>query len=210
MSISILIVDDHALVREGIRAFLQTQTDLSVVGEAADGERALELAQALHPDVVLLDLVLPGGGPTLARELSALQPAPRLVVLTSFEDDARAADMLEAGALSFVLKDLAPSELAQVIRRAAADEPVLHPRIAARLVRRLRGGAAPADAALSQREREVLSLIAQGLSNLDIAQRLNIGEKTVKTHVSNLLAKLGVSDRTQAAIYAWRHRLVSA
>jgi two-component system, NarL family, response regulator LiaR len=205
----VVIADDHQIVRDGIRAYFATQPDIALVGEAADGaEAALRCAQ-LKPDVALIDLMMPGGGVEATRRIKAHQPDVQVVILTSFEDDQQILAAIQAGALSYVLKDIAASALADTVRRAAQGDAVIHPRVAARLAQALRsdGGAAGRIASLSQRERDVLNLIAQGLPNLDIAEKLGIGEKTVKTHVSNLLAKLDVSDRTQAAIYAWRHGL---
>lgn len=204
--IRILIVDDHAVVRRGLGSFLATAPDLQVVGEAATGEEAVALAPVLRPDVVLMDLVLPGmDGVEATRRLLAACPGARVVVLTSYPDDERVIPALQAGALSYLLKDVAPDALAAAIRAAARGEPVLHPVAQAGLVRALgRPGPAPD---LTPREREVLALVAQGLSNQAIAGRLGIAERTVKAHISNLLAKLDLQDRTQLAIYALRNRL---
>ncbi len=210
-AIRVLIADDHQIVRDGIRAFFATQPDLAVVGEAADGNDATARCGALKPDVALIDLVMPGGGVEATRRIKASLPDTQVVILTSFEDDQQILAAIQAGALSYVLKDIPASALADTVRRAARGEAVIHPRVAARLANVLRadGSAASRISTLSQRERDVLSLIAQGQSNLAIAEALGIGEKTVKTHVSNLLAKLEVADRTQAAIYAWRHGLAA-
>jgi NarL family two-component system response regulator LiaR len=212
--ISVLIVDDHAVVREGLRTFLELQDGIEVVGEAADGERALVEAQALRPDVILMDLVMPGlGGIGAMRELRGLVPASRIIVLTSFLDDERLMPALQAGAAGYLLKDVEPAELARAVRSACADEAMIDPTVAARLLHTLSegrpagrafadAGAEAAAATLTRREREVLELIAAGRSNKRIALELGIAEKTVKTHVGHLLAKLGVSDRTQAALLA--------
>ena len=206
-SIRVLIADDHAMVRNGIRAFLATQADIVIVGEAADAETAARLCADLKPDVALLDLRMPaGGGIAAARSIAEATPGTRTVMLTSFDgaSDIRAA--IDAGVLSWVMKDIAALELAEVIRKARRDEAVWHPRAAAVLQQTLHEKSAPASplADLSPRERGVLDLIAEGLNNAEIADRLGIGEKTVKTHVSNVLAKLGLSDRTQVAVAAWR------
>jgi NarL family two-component system response regulator LiaR len=213
--ISVLIVDDHAVVREGLRTFLELQDGIEVVGEAADGERALVEAQALQPDVILMDLVMPGlGGIGAMRELRGLVPASRIIVLTSFLDDERLMPALQAGAAGYLLKDVEPAELARAVRSACADEAMIDPTVAARLLHTLSderpagrafadaGAEADGAATLTRREREVLELIAAGRSNKRIALELGIAEKTVKTHVGHLLAKLGVSDRTQAALLA--------
>lgn len=212
-AIRVVIADDHAMVRNGIRAFLATQADILIVGEAADAEAAAILCADLRPDVALLDLRMPaGGGISAARRIAELSPDTRNVVLTSFDsaEDIRAA--IEAGVLSWVMKDIAALELAEVVRKARRNEAVLHPRAAAVLMHSLRGRAPTPSplSTLSPRERDVLELIAEGLSNADIAVRLGIGEKTVKTHVSNLLAKLELSDRTQVAVAAWREGWVGA
>ena len=212
-AIRVVIVDDHVLVRQGIRSFLDTEPDLSIVGEAGDAYTAIAICTAEKPDVVLVDLVMPGGGVEAARGIKQTSPNTAIIVLTSFEDDARMLEAIQAGALSYLLKDIAAEDLASAVRLAARGEATLHPRIAARLVNAVRnpagGGPALADI-LSQRERDVLMLIAEGMSNIQIATRLEIGEKTVKTHVSNLLGKLGVNDRTQAAVFAWRRGWVSS
>lgn len=205
--IRIVIVDDHVLVRQGIRAFLETHADLAIVGEAGDSAAATALCAAQRPQVALVDLVMPGGGIAATRDIRAASPATQVVLLTSFEDAQQIVAAVRAGAISCLLKDIDADSLADAIRRSAAGEAVLHPRVAGYLVGALRhglGAGAEALESLSQREREVLELMAEGMSNSLIAERLGIGEKTVKTHVSNVLAKLGVADRTQAAVFAWR------
>jgi len=205
----ILIADDHVLVREGIRNFLDTEPDLEIVGEAGDADGAIALARTQAPDVALLDLRMPGGGVEATRRIREVAPAAQVVILSSFEDDEGVRGAIEAGAISYVLKDVGAEALAETIRRAARGEATLHPRVAARLLHGMRPGGSNAVAtALSPREREVLLLIGEGLDNREIAERLAIGEKTVKTHVSNLLGKLGVSDRTRAAVWAWREGMV--
>jgi NarL family two-component system response regulator LiaR len=210
--ITVLIADDHAVVREGIRSFLAVQEDIDVVGEAEDGARAVAAVERLVPDVVLMDLVMPQmDGLEALRELRAVSPTTRVVVLTSYAQDEKVLAAIRAGAAGYLLKDVRPPELLEAIRRAADGEAWLHPTAAARLMRELaeRGAAEEADAArLTPRELEVLRLLAQGRSNKAIAQELVVSEKTVKTHVSNILAKLHLADRTQAALYAVRQRLV--
>lgn len=205
--IRIVIADDHDLVRQGIRGFLETHADLSIVGEAGNASEAVSVCKEQTPDVALVDLVMPGGGIEATRAIRAASPKTQVVLLTSFEDVRQIVAAVQAGALSCLLKDVDADALADALRKAAQGEAVLHPRIAARLMDAMRRGVEPGSGALeslSQRERETLALVAEGLSNQMIAERLGIGEKTVKTHVSNVLGKLNVSDRTQAAVYAWR------
>jgi NarL family two-component system response regulator LiaR len=208
--IRIVIADDHVLVRQGIRAFLETHADLSIVGEAEDGAEALRLCVAMQPHVALIDLVMPGGGIETTRTIREACPQTQVVLLTSFEDPQQIVAAVRAGALSCLLKDVDADALADAVRKASRGEAVLHQRVAARLMELLRKESEPGSEMLdllSQREREVLALIAEGLNNLLIAERLGIGEKTVKTHVSNVLGKLDVSDRTQAAVFAWKSGL---
>lgn len=211
--ISLLITDDHALVRQGIRAFLELQPDLIVIGEAGSGEEAMHMAAELVPDVVLMDLVMPGiGGVEATRQVKQVSPHSQVIVLTSYHEDEYIFPALRAGALSYVLKDVGPDELADTVRKAAQGESVLHPRVAARVVQELRGTRRDIPnlfTELSDRELEVLRLIADGLSNAEIAGKLVISEKTVKGHVSNILGKLHMMDRTQAAVFAWQQGLVA-
>ncbi|HKV86325.1 MAG TPA: response regulator transcription factor [Ktedonobacterales bacterium] len=210
--ITVMMVDDHAIVRQGVRAFLETQPDLVVAGEAGSGQEAVHLAGELAPDVVLMDLIMPGmDGVETTRLLKQVSPRSQVIVLTSYHEDEHIFPAIRAGALSYLLKDVAPPELADAIRKAARGEAVLHPRVAARVVQELHG--AKRDTfnpftELSERELEVLKLIAGGASNEEIAGKLIISEKTVKSHVSNILSKLHVADRTQAAVYAWREGVV--
>ena len=210
--VTILIVDDHLLVRQGVRAFLETQPDIRVVGDVGSAEEAVQLATELVPDVVLMDLVMPGiDGVEATRRLRRVSPRSQVLVLTSYHQDEHIFPAIRAGALSYLLKDVSPLELAEAVRRAARGEAVLHPRVAARVVQELQGARAEAFnpwSDLSERELEVLRLIADGMDNADIAARLVISEKTVKSHVSNILSKLHVGDRTQAAVYAWREGVV--
>jgi two-component system, NarL family, response regulator LiaR len=211
--IRVLIVDDHAVVREGLRTFLSLQDGLEVVGEAADGVAALEQAAALEPDVILMDLVMPRlDGLGAMRELRARGASARVIVLTSFLDDDRLMPALQAGAAGYLLKDVEPAELARAVRAAHAGDALLDPTVAARVVAAIADGsasvAAPDQDRLTRREFEVLGLIARGRSNKRIAFELGISEKTVKTHVGHVLAKLGVTDRTQAALLAVQQGLV--
>lgn len=203
--IRVLIVDDHAVVREGLRTFLELQDGLHVVGEAGDGVEAVREAERLRPDVVVMDLVMPErDGVEAMRELRERVPATRVLVLTSFLDDERLLPALRAGAAGYLLKNVQPQDLARAIRAADAGEAMIDPAVAARLVDALVEGEGAPRAELTAREQEVLGLIGRGFANKRIARELGIAEKTVKSHVSHVLAKLGVSDRTQAALYAAR------
>lgn len=210
--ITLLIVDDHELVRRGVRTFLAKHPDIVVLAEAASGEEALALAAELAPDVALVDLVLPGmGGVEVTRHIKQLSPHTQVIVLTSYHEDEHIFPAIRAGALSYLLKDVGTMELSSAVRKAAHGEAVLHPHVAARLVHELRGTSSARDAAtplLSEREQEVLRLVADGCSNAAIAEQLVISEYTVKNHVSNILGKLHLADRTQAAVYAWRAGLM--
>jgi DNA-binding NarL/FixJ family response regulator len=211
--IRVLIADDHAVVRQGLRTFLDLQDDVEVVAEAADGEEAVAAAIQLTPDVILLDLAMPKlDGVAALRQLRESAPGSRVIVLTSFGEDERLFIALRAGAAGYLLKDVEPAELVRAIRTAHAGQSPLSPAVAARVVEELASGGGAARAAadeLTPRELEVLCLIARGRSNKRIALELGVAEKTVKTHVSHVLAKLGLSDRTQAALYAVREGLVS-
>jgi DNA-binding NarL/FixJ family response regulator len=206
--IRVLVVDDHAVVREGLRTFLELQDGIEVAGEAADGEEAIEAAGRLRPDVVLMDLVMPAlDGLAAMRVLRERVPGARVIVLTSFADDDKLLPALRAGAAGYLLKNAEPQELARAVRAAHAGEALLDPHVAARLVDALAGKKEPLDR-LTPREREVLQLIGRGFSNKRIARELRLSEKTVKTHVGHVLAKLGVDDRTQAAVFAVRTGLI--
>jgi NarL family two-component system response regulator LiaR len=211
-TIGVLVVDDHAVVREGLRSFLELQEGIEVVGEAADGEEALRRAEELRPDVILMDLVMPKlDGVGAMRELRRRLPESRVIVLTSFADDDRLLPAIQAGAAGYLLKDAEPRELARAVRAANDGEALLDPAVAARLVEAIAQapGEEPPER-LTPREREVLELIGRGLSNKLIARELEVSEKTVKNHVSHVLAKLGVSDRTQAALHAERTGLLDS
>ncbi len=206
--ITVLLVDDHKVVRQGVRAFLQTQSDIEVVAEADSGETAVTLAAEHAPDVVLMDLVMPGmDGVAATRQVKAQSPRTQIIILTSYHQDEHIFPAIRAGALSYLLKDIDPAALAEAVRQAAVGEAVLHPRVAARVVQELHGSrqeSVNVFTELSDRELEVLRLIADGASNSSIAGQLVISEKTVKSHVSNILSKLHLADRTQAAVLAWR------
>ena len=203
-----LVVDDHAVVREGLRTFLELQDGIEVAGEAADGEQAIEAVERLRPDVVLMDLVMPKlDGLGAMRELRERAPSLRVIVLTSFLDDDKLLPALRAGAAGYLLKNAQPQELARAVRAAHSGEALLDPVVAARLVEALAGDEEPLDR-LTPREREVLELIGRGFPNKRIARELEVSEKTVKAHVGHVFAKLGVTDRTQAAVVAVRAGLV--
>jgi DNA-binding NarL/FixJ family response regulator len=213
VTIRVLIADDHAVVRQGLRTFLELQDEIEVVGEAADGIEALELVQRTEPDVALLDLVMPRlGGLEAIRRIREVAPATRVLVLTSFADDDTVLPALRAGAAGYLLKDVQPPELVGAIRTVHAGEALLAPAVATMLVEQLAAedgdGAADRQEHLTRREREVLVLLARGRANKVIARDLGVSERTVKTHVSNILGKLNLTDRTQAAVYAVRHGIV--
>jgi DNA-binding NarL/FixJ family response regulator len=208
--IRVLVVDDHAVVREGLRSFLELQDGIEVAGEAGDGEEALAEAARLEPDVVLMDLVMPHlDGVAALRRLRETQPHARVIVLTSFLDDDKLLPALRAGAAGYLLKNAPPQEVARAVRVAHDGGAVIDPVVAARLVDALAaaGETDPLDR-LTPREREVLVLLGRGFPNKQIASKLRLSEKTVKTHVGRVLAKLGVADRTQAAVLAVRAGLV--
>ena len=205
--VTVFIVDDHAVVRRGIRALLEAEDDFLVVGEAGSGGEAVLLAADLAPDVVLMDLMMPGiDGVEATRLLKQRSPRSQVIVLTSYHEDEHIFPAIRAGALSYLLKGVGLDELTEAVRKAAKGEATLHPHVAARLVQEIHGASqekASLYQTLSEREREVLRLIAEGFSNALIAEKLVISERTVKSHVNNILSKLHVADRTQAAIYAW-------
>ena len=211
-AITVMIVDDHEMVRLGACSYLEAQPDISVVAQAGSGEEAIKLAQEFIPDVVLMDLVMPGmDGVETTRRVKNISPRTQIVILTSFHQDEFIFPALQAGAISYLLKDVKAKELVEAIRRAARGEATLHPRIAARLIktfRSLESEEATPFTALTERELEVLKLIAKGCSNDKIADQLVISVGTVKGHVSNILSKLHLVDRTQAAAYAWQEGIV--
>lgn len=210
LPISVLLVDDHEMVRIGLAAVLGTEEGIEVVGEAGSGEEGIRLATEYKPDVILMDLVMDGmDGIETTRQVTRLLPETKVIVLTSYLDDEKMYPVIEAGAFSYLLKTSRASEVADAIRAAARGQSVLESQVASKMMNRFRQpqAEAPAHAELTDREMEVLRLLAQGKSNQDIADELIIGIKTVKFHVTNLLAKLGVEDRTQAAIYAYKNGL---
>lgn len=212
--IKVLLVDDHAIVREGIRSLLSTEPDIAVVGEAADGAEAVVQSGRLCPDVILMDLVMPGtDGIEATRQITARQPGQRVLVLTSFAADDQVFPAIKAGALGYLLKDSGPAELTRAIRQVYRGEPSLEPPIARRVLHELshplKAAHAPTPDPLTAREVQVLRLVAQGRSNREIGERLKVTEMTVRTHLSNILGKLHLASRTQAALYALREGLAS-
>ena len=205
----VLIVDDHGVVREGLRAYLELEPDIQLVGEAKDGLEAVRRAAELLPDVVLMDLVMPNmDGVDATSRIKEQQPATHVIILTSFLDDERVVPAIRAGATSYLLKDVTATDLARAIRGARAGQAQLHPEVARRLMQQVTSPRKPdAGAQLTDREREVLRLLADGRSNKEIARSLVVSERTVKGHVSNILGKLGLQDRTQAALFAVRNGL---
>jgi len=211
MTVRLLIVDDHPVVRSGLRAFLDTEVGMEVVGEASNGREAVELASELCPDVVLMDLVMPEmNGVEATRRIMSECPESTVLVLTSFGSDDKLFPAIKAGALGYLLKDASPSDLARAIREAAAGRSSLDPAVARRLLRELAREHVGEDVEpLTPREIEVLGLLARGMANVTIARELFISEPTVRTHVSNILAKLGLANRTQAALHALRVGIAS-
>lgn len=211
-TIRVLVADDHAIVRKGICALLATEPGIEVVGEARDGNDAIAAAQKLQPDVILMDLVMPEvDGLEATRQLACCQPQVRILVLTSFAGDDKIFPAIRAGALGYLLKDSGPEELVQAIQQVHRGESSLHPTVARRLLKELSSPQEPGPESecLTEREIEVLQLVAQGQSNRQVADLLTISEATVRTHVSNILSKLNLCSRTQAALYALREGLVS-
>jgi DNA-binding NarL/FixJ family response regulator len=208
MTIRILIADDHDVVRQGLQMFLSDDPDLEIVGEARNGAEALEMARDLRPDVILMDILMPVmDGITAITQVRREMPETEVIALTSVLEDAKVVGAVKAGAIGYLLKDTQGDELCNAIKAAAAGQVQLSPQAAARLVREVRAPESPE--ALTERETDVLRLLAQGKANKEIALSLSIGENTVKTHVSNVLEKLGVQSRTQAALYAAQIGLVA-
>jgi NarL family two-component system response regulator LiaR len=208
--ISVIIVDDHAIVRQGLRTYLELQPDIEVLGEASNGSEAVALARETLPDIVLMDLVMPqGDGVEATRTITGLAPSTRVIVLTSFSEDEKVFASIKAGAQGYLMKDVLPTELVRAIRTVHRGEAQLDPEIARKLMQEFTNPQPTTPKHdLTERELEVLRLIAQGKSNKDISEDLVLSEKTVKTHVSNILQKLHLSDRTQAAVYALRQKIV--
>jgi DNA-binding NarL/FixJ family response regulator len=210
--ITVLIVDDHEVVRNGIRGYLDTLPEYDVVGEADSGEQAVDLVKQLVPDVVLMDLMLPGmDGVEATRIVKSISPRTQVVVLTSYHDDSLIFPALKAGAISYILKDMKMNKLAEAITKAHNGEVILHPKVASRVLQNIRKDSNADNiiyTELTERELDVLKLIASGYSNSKIAEELVISENTVKGHVSNILSKLHLADRTQAAVFAWQQGIV--
>ena len=208
--IRVVLIDDHEMVRAGVSAFLSTQPDIEVVGEASDGATGAELAIAEKPDVVLMDLVMePVDGVESTKRIKASWKEAKILVVTSFLDDEKVYPVIEAGAMSYVLKTANANEIADAIRQTAAGNPVMAAQVTGKMLERLRHPETTLHESLTAREREILQLMAEGKANQVIADELYISIKTVKTHVSNILTKLDVYDRTQAVVYAFQHNLVS-
>jgi NarL family two-component system response regulator LiaR len=212
--IKVLIVDDHQVVRQGLRTFLELQEDVLVVGEAGDGETAVDMVRQLNPNVVLMDLVMPRlDGISATRQVKSLGSDVKVIALTSFTEDDKVFPAIQAGASSYLLKDVSPDDLVEAIRAVHRGEARLHPDIARKLMEQVALQASQHREYqfedLTEREREVVNLVAKGRSNQEIANELVISEKTVKTHVSNILGKLHLEDRTQLAIYAIKKGLVN-
>lgn len=208
--IKILLVDDHEMVRIGVSAYLQTQTDMSVIGEASNGREAVDKALDLKPDIILMDMVMPEmNGAEATAAIIKEWPEAKIVIVTSFLDDDKVYPALEAGAISYILKTSNAKRIAEAIRETVKGQTVLEPEVTTKMMQRMRTGSETfLHDELTERELEVLLLMTKGKSNQEIADDLFIGIKTVKTHVSNVLSKLEVQDRTQAVIYAFKHELV--
>ncbi len=209
--IKVMLVDDHGMVREGLKYYLEVESDIEVIAEASDGGHAAELASTMKPDVILMDLIMPGvDGVEGTRRCLEKSPDSKIIILTSKAEDDLVLPAIRAGALSYVLKDLSAEELTVAIRRAAAGNPTLHPMAATRMMDEVslkdKDGISPVK--ITNREMEVLELISRGLGNREIASELFISERTVKTHITHLLEKLNLRDRTQLAIYALKNNLV--
>ncbi|PFG14530.1 response regulator [Bacillus sp. es.036] len=208
--IKMMIVDDHDMVRKGLKAYLLTEPDFQIIGEGANGKEAVSLANELHPDVILMDLIMPEmTGIEATKEIMATLPNTKIIIITSFYDDEQVFPAIEAGAFSYLLKTASADEIIATIRKAIQDESVIEQKVAQKMMNQLRSKPKkPLHEELTKREKEVLLLIGEGKTNSQIAEELYIGLKTVKTHVSNILGKLGVNDRTQAAVYAIRNGMV--
>lgn len=210
--IRVVLVDDHSMIRIGLKAYFDTLADIQVVGEAGSGEEALQVVEATHPDVILMDLIMAGmDGVEATVQVKKICPACKVIILTSYHEDSHIFPAIKAGALSYVLKDIDPDDLAKAIRSAYAGEAMINPQVAARMVKEIQGGSREETnpfTELTERELDVLRMIAVGKNNQEIAGELVISEKTVKTHITNILGKLHLKDRTQAAAYAWQSGIV--
>ncbi len=210
--ITVMIVDDHQMVRDGAKGYLDVQPEISVIAEAESGADAVSLAREYIPDVVLMDLVMPGmDGVEATRQVKDISPRTQIIILTSFHEDEHIFPALQAGAISYLLKDVKAAELVEAIRKASKGEATLHPRVASRLIKQFSSEESDRGSLfteLTERELEVLTLIARGFTNQKIADELVISIGTVKGHVSNILSKLHLADRTQAAVYAWKEGIV--
>jgi NarL family two-component system response regulator LiaR len=210
--ITILLADDHEVVRQGVRALLEVHTEFDVVGEAKNGAEAVKMVEEFVPDVVLMDLIMPGmDGVEATRLIKNVSPRTQIVVLTSYHEDEHIFPALKAGAISYLLKDMKMDELVEAIKKAALGDAVLHPHVAARVIDEIQGkkeNVLQPHSDLTSRELEILKLIAGGSNNTEIAEQLVISMHTVKGHVSNILSKLHLADRTQAAVYAWQKGVV--
>jgi len=210
--IRVVLVDDHSMIRIGLKAYFDTIPDIEVVGEASSGEEALRVVEQTHPDVILMDLIMTGmDGVEATQQVKKICPTCRVIILTSYHEDSHIFPAIRAGALSYVLKDIDPDDLAKAIRAAYAGEAMINPQVAARMVKEIQGGSQDEMnpfVELTDRELDVLRMIAVGRNNQDIAAELVVSESTVKTHITNLLSKLHLKDRTQAAAFAWQNGIV--
>lgn len=210
--LTVIIADDHEVVRNGVRSYLEMTRDFQVVGEAANGAETVDLVAEFIPDIVLLDLIMPGtDGVETIRHIKRISPRSQVVVLTSYHEDIHIFPALKAGAISYILKDVKMEKLVEALHRAVQGEVTLHPLVAKRVLQNVRSEdpeEQPLFAELTERELDVLKLIANGLTNTQIAEKLVISENTVKGHVSNILSKLHLADRTQVAVYAWQKGIV--
>ena len=207
--IRVAVVDDHDMVRKGLLAYFLTEPDIDIVGEGASGNEAIEIARKTRPDVMLMDLLMENGtGIDATREIVKFHPTCKIIIITSFYDDEKVFPAIEAGAFSYLLKTAQAEDIIKAIHKAMSDEPVIEPKVASKMMNRFRTPTKQLHDDLTERELEVLMCLGDGLTNQEISDTLFIGVKTVKTHVSNILSKLGVADRTQAAIYANRHGIL--
>ncbi len=210
--IKVVLVDDHSMIRIGLKAYFDTIPDIEVVGEAGSGEEALRVVEETHPDVILMDLIMTGmDGVEATQQVKRICPTCKVIILTSYHEDSHIFPAIRAGALSYVLKDIDPDDLAKAIRAAQAGDAMINPQVAARMVKEIQGSnqdEVNPFVELTDRELDVLRMIAVGKNNQEIAAELVVSESTVKTHITNLLSKLHLKDRTQAAAYAWQHGIV--